>query len=360
MTTAGLADVGGSLGTYNAGGNATTFHGKTGFKREFDGMRVENMEADGNLGYILNAITVQETTVETGGVSAESDMSGVSMNMIPKEGGNAFRFMASGLFTNEHLSTDNFGDNLRARGVTLPSKVINIYDWWGTVGGPIKQDKLWFFAAERIWGNRNQRANTFWNGTQGTPFYTPDAARPFQPNEYYKSHAARVGVSYITGTHTFKGGFQLGQGVKNLHQYSWSDYNYTFLRGVPTQITQLATPYLRKERIRADLGLYAQDQWAVKRLNVNYGLRFDYYNAYVPEQHMPATKFVPARDFEPVYHVPLWKDVSPRLGVAYDLFGNGRTVVKASLGRYVGKTANCVAADNNPVTRPVLSATRTC
>src|SRR5919206_3860 len=112
MTTAGLADVGGSLGTYNAMGNATTFHGKSGFKREFDGMRVENMEQDGNNGYILNAITVQETTVETGGVSAESDMSGVSMNMIPKEGGNAFHYMASGLFTNEHLSTDNFGQQL--------------------------------------------------------------------------------------------------------------------------------------------------------------------------------------------------------------------------------------------------------
>src|SRR5438105_2241094 len=477
MTTAGLADVGGSLGTYNAGGNATTFHGKTGLKRGDDGRRVENMEADGNLGYILNAITVQETTVETGGVSAESDMSGVSMNMVPKEGGNAFHYMASGLFTNEHLSTDNFGQQLRDRGVTLPSKVINIYDWWGTAGGPIKQNKVWFFAAERIWCNRNQRANTFWNKTQGTPFFTPDPSRPFQPNEYYKSHAGRVtwqasqrnklnffldvqknckcysgtgltavtttapeadaqlrfwpqflaqvswsapvstrllleagysatishwprvsnpgvstdairitesstgfvygapetlqdlqdsdrhaqrfSASYITGTHTFKTGFQLGQGVKNLHQYSWADYNYTFLRGVPTQITQLATPYFRKERIRADLGIYAQDQWAVKRFTVNYGLRFDYYNAYVPEQHMPATKFVPARDFDPVYHVPLWKDVSPRLGFAYDLFGNGRTAVKASLGRYVGKTAISVAADNNPVTRSVLNVTRT-
>jgi len=477
MTTLGLADVGGSLGTYNAGGNGTTFHGKAGFKREFDGMRVENMEGDGNNGYILNAITVQETTVETGGVSAESDMSGVSLNMIPKEGGNAFRFMASGLFTNQHLSTDNFGENLRERGVTLPSKVINIYDGWGTVGGPIKRDKVWFFVAERIWGNRNQRANTFWNNTQGTPFYSPDPERPFQPNEYYKSHAARVtwqasqrnklnffvdvqknckcysgtgltavtttapeadaqlrfwpqvlaqvawsapltdrllveagysatishwprvsnpgvptdsiritesstgfvygapetlqdlqdsdryaqrfSMSYITGTHTFKTGLQLGQGIKNLHQYSWTDFNYTLLRGVPTQVTQLATPYLRKERIRADLGVYAQDQWAIRRLTVNYGLRFDYYNAYVPEQHMPATKFVPARDFEPVYHVPLWKDVSPRVGAAYDLFGNGRTAVKASFGRYVGKTAISVAADNNPVTRSVLSVTRT-
>src|SRR3989442_11573697 len=59
LTTPGLADVGGSLGTYNGGGNATTFHGKGGLKREFDGMRGENMEADGNNGYILHALTLQ-------------------------------------------------------------------------------------------------------------------------------------------------------------------------------------------------------------------------------------------------------------------------------------------------------------
>jgi hypothetical protein len=172
-------------------------------------------------------------------------------------------------------------------------------------------------------------------------------------------YAQRFAVSYITGSHAFKTGFQVGEGIKNLHQYSWTDYTYTFLRGAPTTITQLATPYLRKERIRADLGIYGQDQWTIKRLTVNYGLRFDYFNTYVPEQHMPATKFIPARDFDSVYHVPLWKDISPRLGAAYDLFGDGRTALKASLGRYLGKTAIAIAADNNPVTTSVLQVNRT-
>lgn len=352
LTTPGLADVGGSLGTYNAGGNGTTFHGKTGFKREFDGMRVENMEQDGNNGYILNAVTVQETTMETGGVSAESDASGFVMNMIPKEGGNAFKFAVSGLFTNDKLENGNFTQALKDRGVTTPSKVLSIYDGSATLAGPIKRDKLWFFIAERMWGNRNQRASVFWNKTQGTPFYTPDLSRPMEPHEFYRSHAGRftwqmsprnkmnffldiqnnckcysgtgltavstvapeadaqlrfwpqflaqaawssprtsrllleagfsatishwprianpgvgpdairitesstgfsfgapdslqdlqdsdryaqrLGLSYITGSHAFKAGFQLGQGVKNLHVYRDGDVTYTFLRGVPT------------------------------------------------------------------------------------------------------------------------------
>jgi hypothetical protein len=46
---------------------------------------------------------------------------------------------------------------------------------------------------------------------------------------------------------------------------------------------------------------------------------------------------VPTRnvDFAPVYDVPNWKNTSPRLGASYDLFGNGRTAVKFTAGRYL-------------------------
>src|SRR5207247_4615255 len=136
---------------------------KGGRKREFDGTRVENMEADGNNGYILNALTVQEMTVETGGVSAESDASGFVVNMIPKEGSNSFRFTVSGLFTNDKLESDNFSQFLKDRGVTSPSKVMKIYDGSATLAGPIRKDTLWFLVAERMWGKRNQRASVIWN-----------------------------------------------------------------------------------------------------------------------------------------------------------------------------------------------------
>src|SRR5262249_47355791 len=134
--------------------------------------------------------------------------------------------------------------------------------------------------------------------------------------------------------------------------------HYTFLRGVPTQLTQWATPYLQRSRTKADLGLFVQDQWVVKRLTLNYGLRFDYFNGYVPAQHVDAGQFVGARDFAPLHDVPEWTDLNPGVGASYILFGDGRTALKASLGRYVGKMAVGVAEANNPIATSVNSVTR--
>jgi hypothetical protein len=58
-------------------------------------------------------------------------------------------------------------------------------------------------------------------------------------------------------------------------------------------------------------------------------------------------------------NVPNWNDVSPRLGVAYDLFGTGRTAVKASVGRYVTLEATSIASAANPANAMVTSTSRT-
>jgi hypothetical protein len=55
-----------------------------------------------------------------------------------------------------------------------------------------------------------------------------------------------------------------------------------------------------------------------------------------------------------------WKDVTPRMSAAYDLFGNGRTAVKVNLGKYVqALTASNSDMDMNPLIRTALSTTRT-
>jgi len=49
---------------------------------------------------------------------------------------------------------------------------------------------------------------------------------------------------------------------------------------------------------------------------------------------------VPERNFAAVKNAPNWRDVNPRLGVSYDLFGDGKTAVKATVGRYISAAAS--------------------
>ena len=39
------------------------------------------------------------------------------------------------------------------------------------------------------------------------------------------------------------------------------------------------TPYTATQKVKADLGIYAQDAWTMKRLTLNYGGRFDHFNS---------------------------------------------------------------------------------
>ena len=130
---------------------------------------------------------------------------------------------------------------------------------------------------------------------------------------------------------------------------------------MPTSITQYATPYRAIDRTRADMGLYFQDQWAIRRFTLNYGMRFDYFNGHVDPNHLaaPASGWVPARDFGASPACRRGRTSIHAFGASYDLFGNGKTALKASIGRYVAKTGTAVASANNPVTTSVNSITRT-
>ncbi len=111
----------------------------------------------------------------------------------------------------------------------------------------------------------------------------------------------------------------------------------------------VAYPLTYRANMRAQMGIYAQDQWTLSRLTVNAGLRFDYQNSYVPAQHLPAGPYIGERNFDEVTCVPCWKDWSPRGSVILDLFGTGKTAVKASLGRYMGEEILNTADANNPL-----------
>ena len=174
-----------------------------------------------------------------------------------------------------------------------------------------------------------------------------------QQNQYFS-------VSYIPGSHALKVGIFTQQGV-NL--FRWVEVNqalhYQVRNQVPVSLTQWASPGAAENRMKLNLGLFGQDQWTIDRLTLNLGVRFDYFNAYVPAQTRPAGQFVPAFEFARIDNVGNFTDVSPRLGAAYDLFGNGKTAVKFSLGRYPGALGAYFPTFANPANSIVQSTNRT-
>jgi hypothetical protein len=168
---------------------------------------------------------------------------------------------------------------------------------------------------------------------------------------------SRAAMSYVTGSHTIKVGMQMRTGVKKFGEEG-APIEYQLQNGVPNRITLYAYPELFHENMKALLGVYAQDQWTLKRLTVSGGLRFDYENAYVPAQHLDAGPFIPARDYDKVSCVPCWTDSSPRMSAAYDLFGTAKTAVKVSVGRYVAEEMLNTAHENNPLLLSNPSTTR--
>ena len=177
-------------------------------------------------------------------------------------------------------------------------------------------------------------------------------------NNVYVQRNYRASLSYVTGAHVMKVGFS------NLFGYSYVDsetnlgYTVSLTNGRPNQITEVASPNARRQNTKADLGIYIQDDWTVKRLTLNVGLRYDYFNGYVPAQSLPAGNFFAARDLARVDNVPNIKDISPRVGGAYDVFGDGKTAVKFAVGRYVGGYGLNQVIGYNPVTTSVLTVTR--
>ena len=115
-----------------------------------------------------------------------------------------------------------------------------------------------------------------------------------------------------------------------------ADLVQTYNNGRPQSVTVYTTPYNRFSHVNYDMGIFAQDSWTIKRLTLNLGVRLDNFDSMIEATSMPAGRFAGERYFPEREHVPQWLwDVSPRISGAYDLFGDGRTALKASFSRYL-------------------------
>jgi hypothetical protein len=169
----------------------------------------------------------------------------------------------------------------------------------------------------------------------------------------------RAAASYVTGTHNVKVGFALMHAWRYNTQEPNNSVTLTLRAGVPFSITEYATPIQFHETLKYNMGWYAQDQWRIRRLALNYGVRADFLSSRVDAQDIVAGPFTPARHFDSIDNVPNWKDIDPRVGAAYDLFGDGKTALKGHIGRYVVGDSYTIARALNPVQSTVNNVTRT-
>ena len=140
--------------------------------------------------------------------------------------------------------------------------------------------------------------------------------------------------------------------------YIHNDLSYDFVApGVSFGVNQYATPRLSDQRAH-EFAVFAQDQWTIDRLTLNLGVRWDHLNGYIPEQTHPQGRFTDSFTVAAIDGAPNYHDIAPRVGAAYDLFGDGRTAIKGSFGRYVLGIGTNIAQDVNPMESFSVQASR--
>jgi hypothetical protein len=417
-----------------------------------------------------------EYNMQTASGTAESDVSGVYMNMVTKSGGNRYASDHNFFFMNDGLQTTNIDDTLRGRLGLKPEadcvgkppatagcesgaagNPIDIsYDWSSTIGGPVKRDKVWFFGAVRRWrldqfqigalnpdgsqaidDNRieNYMGKVTWQAAAATK-----ASFMFNRNLKYRFHRREVDFSEDKATvlqdqpaqnyvaqinqvfgrravvdarfgrmwgvfptryqkevqptdiairdivrntqinaaseqslnpnHRYQANGtmsyfadQLGAGTHDIKlgtQFSWEMMQYNRIRngdlflelndGTPLRAQVANTPVDSDHRLRT-WSAFAQDRWMMGRVTLNYGVRLDGVQAFLPAQSSPAGTFVAARSFRETDVYDFNLNVAPRIGVSYDLLGKGRTALKAYYGRFYNQFGSEIAEAVNPNAR---------
>jgi hypothetical protein len=171
----------------------------------------------------------------------------------------------------------------------------------------------------------------------------------------------RASASYVTGGHTFKVGYVGGYLVEDIQNYG-NDLNlaYTFLNGRPSSLTESLRVFTQSDRVKYT-AIYGQDQWTLGKITLQGALRFDHAWSYSPAQSIGPTNFLPTQLSFPETPGVNYKDISPRVGLAWDIFGNGKTALKVNAGRYMDPASNLSGnySISNPIARIATTTNRT-
>ena len=242
-------------------------------------------------------------------------------------------------------------------------------EWNSTVS-----DKLYLEARYGDFGYyfplyTNSPDNFFWHDTGRLVSQGAHQKQQLDRDRRQYTGAATYFVDSAAGSHTLKMGAELLRerswegfesrrgGTSNIEQIYNNGVSTQVIFGIPTASCQVgsleAHACLESKAALDQVGAFVTDTWALGKATVNAGVRYDRYHAWLPEQRQLAGTVgpvsVPAKQFAET-HFYTWNSFAPRIGLVFDLAGNGRTVVKGNYGLYWHNPGAAIGANANPNT----------
>ena len=195
ITTNVPQDVGGAVINATTGMSSHGGRSNDGWT-SMDGITMNAMASTGfTTRLIYSLASVQEVTLDYSGNTAEVPTGGVRINIVPREGGNTINGTFFSSIATHGMQAGNLTDDLRRQGLRTPDAVRKLWDMNPGFGGPIRQNKVWFYVSALYSGSQLDVADMFFNKNANNPnawTYEPDLNRPAFKDTHYYGGDARV------------------------------------------------------------------------------------------------------------------------------------------------------------------------
>ena len=130
--------------------------------------------------YVADTRNAQELSFTVSGSLGETETGGPVLNIVPRTGGNKYSGSFFAGVGPQSLQGSNYTQALKDAGLTAATPLIKNYDYSAAGGGPVRQDRLWFFLSARTQGSSQYVSNIYYNKNAGNPnvwTYDPDYSR---------------------------------------------------------------------------------------------------------------------------------------------------------------------------------------
>jgi hypothetical protein len=244
--------------------------------------------------------------------------------------------------TGIHWNSPNYSVSAAKLTVTLTNRLLLEGGWSSNIDryNTIYQDgieqrpytALWYQLAAR----QNLADNTF------------SVAGSGELGEYADRYNWQGSASYVTGTHNIKVGFLYSDGIFNHYRNRNGDMTEQYLsQSQPFQVVLVPSANRYASLLNYNAGLYAQDAWTRKRLTVTAGIRYDMLQE--ADQGFPAQQgtfeVIPAFDTR---NLPKQTNWSPRVSAVLDVFGDGKTALRAGFNHIAAAATDSLSDSINP------------